>query len=191
MRRPLSDAGFADIIRTFASRFQRSAYRLELQANYVEAGEEDPVPPFLTGQPRHPSAELRDWFAQVAEATAAGKSVRRVRVQQDPPTPYQAWERWLGQWNTAAGEDILYLSRPRAHTIGLLPAAGTTDYWLFDDQWAILMHFDKTGHRIGNEITDDPEPVERARKLRDLAVLHGVPIDYSNATPRQEPGATA
>lgn len=191
MRRPLTDAGFADIIRTFAARFERTAYRLELQANYVEAGEDDPVPAFLTGHPRHPSAELRDWFTQVAEATAAGKSVRRVRVQQDPPTPYQAWERWLGQWNTAAGEDIRYLSRLQAHTIGLLPAAGTTDYWMLDDQWLILMHFDKAGHRTGNEITDDPEPLEQARTLRDLAVRHGVPLDYSDATPHQLPGATA
>lgn len=191
MRRPLPDSGFADIIRTFAARFERSAFRLELQANYVEAGEEDPVPAFLTGDPRHPSAELRDWFAQIAEATAAGKSVRRVRVQQDPPTPYQQWERWLGQWNTAAGEDIRYLTRRRARAIGLLPAAGTTDFWLFDDQWLVLMHFDQAGHRTGNEITDDPEPVERAQKLRDLAVLHGVPLDYSDADTDETPGATA
>ncbi len=191
MRRPLSDTGFADIIRTFASRFQRSAYRLELQAHYVEAGEEDPVPQCLAGTPQHPSAELRDWFTQVAEATTAGKTVQRVRVQHDPPTPYQAWERWLGQWNTTAGEDIRYLTLQRAHTIGLLPAAGTTDYWLFDDQWAILMHFDAAGHRTGNEITDDPEQIEQTRKWRHLAVRHGVPLDYGNATPREQPGETA
>jgi hypothetical protein len=189
VRQPLTDADFAATIRAFADAFTHSAFRLELQANYVEAGEDDPIPAFVAGTPQAPSNELRDWFEQIAVATRAGKHVQRVRVQAEPPTPYQQWERWLGQWNTAAGEDIRYLSRRQAARIGLLPAAGTTDYWLLDDRLLILMHFDEAGHRTGNEITDDPEPVEQARQWRNLAVRHGVPIDYEDAAHRQTPGA--
>lgn len=189
MRRPLPDTGFADIIRTFAARFEHTAFRLELQANYVEAGEDDPVPQFLAGHPGPPTDELAAWFEQIHVATSAGKRVQRVRVQHQPPTPYQAWERWLDRnWNTPAGENIRYLSREQAHHIGLLPAAGTTDWWLFDDQWLILMHFDDAGHRVGNEITDEHEPVEQARQWRYLAVHHGVPLDNTDADPQPTPG---
>ncbi len=188
MRRPLTDTDFAETIRTFAKAFTHSAFRLELQANYVEAGEDNPIPAFVAGTPQPPSDELRDWFEQIAIATRTGKRVQRVRVQTEPPTPYQAWERWLGQWNTAAGEDIRYLTRRQAARIGLLPAAGTDDWWLLDDRLLILMHFDAAGTRIGNEITDDPEPIEHAPQLRDLAVRHGVPIDY-DANPHRTPGA--
>jgi hypothetical protein len=67
-----------------------------------------------------------------------------------------------------------YLTRQRAHEIGLLPAAGNTDWWLLDSSRLIAMHFDDEGHRIKNELITDPAVVIQACMWRDLAVHHSV-----------------
>jgi len=51
------------------------------------------------------------------------------------------------------------MSRSEAVAIGLLPAAGQSD---FDDQ----------GNRLGDELVTDPEVVVRTCAWRDLAVHH-------------------
>jgi len=179
MRLPITADQFDHIIRTFADQFEHEAFRLELQATYVESDEDRTVARFLAGEPDDPteSPGLKAWFEQIAIATSAGKRVVRVRVQEEPPTPYQKWERWLGAWNAAAGEEILYLSRSRAFEIGLLPHAGTSDWWLFDGQILLLMHFDGVGVRCNHELTDAPIKLKQVRAWRDLAVRHGAPDD--------------
>jgi len=164
----ITEAEFADQLRTF----DRTALRLELQSEYREPAEHDTVSRFLYGTPQPPTevAELRDWFEQVATLTRAGKRIARVRVHDDPPTDYQRWERWIGRWNTTAGEQIDYLTRQQATDIGLLPAAGDVDWWLIDDNRVILMRFDPDGRRISNELETDPQTVAQARAWWDLAV---------------------
>lgn len=156
--------------------FQRSAFRLELQPWYVEPEEAETVARFVAGNPQDPTEVpmLRDWFNQIRELTSRGRRVERVRVQDEPPTDYQRWERFISPWNIAAGETMRYLPRDRAHEIGLLPAAGEADWWLFDDTILMLMFFDEDGRRIRNEITDDLSLIEQARAWRDLAVRYSV-----------------
>lgn len=172
MRTPLTEAEFGEQVLNI----EHSALRLELQATYLEPIEADTVARFYAGHPQDPTELpfMRTWYKRVRLATRSGKHVARVRVQEEPPTPYQMWERFIGPWNTAAGEEIRYLTRRHAHTIGLLPAAGTTDWWLLDRRRVILMGFDDVGHRIRTELTDDPETVEQACAWWDLAVRHGV-----------------
>jgi hypothetical protein len=109
-----------------------------------------------------------------------GRRLERVRVHDNPPTDYQRWERWAGRWNIEAGELIRYMERATAHDVGLLPAAGDTDWWLLDDSNVILMRFDKAGNRIHTELTDDPRIVAQASKWWDLAVRHSVPEEIRN-----------
>jgi hypothetical protein len=168
MPTPITDAEFGHLLRTF----QATAFRLELQPAYSEPTEHDTVARFLAGQPQPPTEvpELREWFNQVEALTSAGKSIRRVRVQEDPPTGYQQWERWIDQWNTDAGEHITYLTRQQARDLGLLPDAGDTDWWLLDDTLLILMRFASDGSRVSTETTVDPDLIAQARAWRDLAV---------------------
>lgn len=164
----ITDAEFGQLLRGFNT----TAFRLELQPAYSEPTERDTVARFIAGNPQPPTEvpDLCDWFNQIRRQTSEGKTIRRVRVQEDPPTDYQRWERWIGQWNIKAGEDIAYLTRQRAHEIGLLPDAGDTDWWLIDENTLILMRFDGGGRRISNEVEKDPQVVARARAWRDLAV---------------------
>ena len=157
--------------------FSHTAFRLELQSAYAEPCEEDLLAAWLHGaRPDAPSVvpELRDWYAQVARQVSEGKRVERVRVQQDPPTPYQQFERWLDQWNVAAGELMCYMTRQRASAIGLLPAAGDTDWWLLDSSRLIIMRFDPQGHRIRTALVTRPAAVIKACAWRDLAIHHSV-----------------
>jgi len=163
--------------------FRHTAFRLELQPAYREPSEAETVAKFLAGTPEPPTAVagLREWFDQIAAQAREGKRIERVRVHEDPPTDYQRWERWIGRWNTDAGETIRYLTRRRAHEIGLLPAAGTTDWWLLDSSRLILMTFDAAGNRVHDELETDPAIVVRACAWRDLAVHHSAPSPTRSA----------
>jgi hypothetical protein len=162
--------------------FRHSAFRLELQPDYREPGETDLADLWLAGERVQPESDpgLTEWFRRVREHVAAGRTVSRVRVHEDPPTDYQRWERWLGQWNAAAGEAIRYLTRAQAHEIGLLPAAGDEDWWLYDDTRLLVMRF-ASGRRVQNEIITDRAIVRRACEWRDLAVRHSTLDDHQAA----------
>ena len=177
--RVISPDEFGEIIHDF----DHTAFRLELQDSYAEAEEDDLYAAFLTGDADPPTTvpELREWYRRVAEHVRLGKRIGRVRVQQDPPTPYQQFERWLDRWNLAAGETMRYLTRDRAHEVGLLPAVGTTDWWLLDSSKLIAMHFDDEGNRIRNDLITDPKVVIQACKWRDLAVHHSVLAERQDA----------
>jgi hypothetical protein len=168
--RPLTSEEFGEEIH----RFERDAFRLELQDQYLEDEETNLFAAWRRGDPLPPTGIYQAWYDRIADHVQAGRRVERVRVQQEPPTPYQQFERWLDHWNTQAGETMRYLTRQQAHDIGLLPSAGNTDWWLLDSSKLIVMHFDEQGHRIHNELVTDPQVVTQACTWRDLAVHHSV-----------------
>lgn len=156
--------------------FEHTAFRLELQAAYAEPEEDALFAAFLRGEAESPIVitELREWYARVADHISKGRRVERVRVQEDPPTDYQRFERWLDRWNISAGEVMRYMTVRRAHDVDLLPAAAGADWWLLDSSRLIVMRFDSTGRRVRNEIVTDPTEVIKACKWRDLAVHHSI-----------------
>lgn len=176
----LSEAEFLEVVLSY----EHTAFRLELQRSYAEPNEEPQFAAFLRGEPKQgpDDPDLRHWYERVAEHTARGARMERVRVQEDPPTDYQRFERWLDQWNLPAGEVMRYMTRERAYEIGLLPAAGDADWWLIDSAQLIVMRFDATGHRIANELVIDPETVLQACKWRDLAVHYSVRAQLSDVS---------
>lgn len=179
MSRPLTEEEWAAELASF----EHTAFRLELQPGYAEPSEDALFAAFLAGNP-FPATEvpdLRDWYSLVAAQVRDGKRIERVRVQSDPPTDYQRFERWLDQWNLRAGEVMRYLTVRRAIEIGLLPAAPSNlDWWLLDSARLIVMHFDSQGHRIENTLVTDSETVLQACKWRDLAVHHSTEAHASD-----------
>jgi hypothetical protein len=170
--RILSEDEFAEQIRSF----EHTAFRLEQQRAYDVAAEREMLARFLAGDltPPTETAAVREWFGHVAAQVAAGKRLERVRVQEEPPTPYQEWERWFGRWNSEAGESIRYMTRQEAHNVGLLPAAGNEDWWLLDSCRVVAMRFDDQGHRLESELVTEPARVVQACAWRDLAIHHSV-----------------
>lgn len=170
MGRILSEDESAEQLRSF----EHTAFRLEQQRAYIEPVESDMFSRFLAGDltPPTDTPAAREWFAQVAAHVADGKRIERVRVQDEPPTPYQRWQLWFDRWNKEAGESIRYMSRQRAHEVGLLPAAGDEDWWLFDSCRLMVMRYEGEGHLLEIELLSDPERVVQACAWRDLAVHH-------------------
>jgi Family of unknown function (DUF6879) len=157
--------------------FEHTAFRLEQQRAYIVAVESEMFSRFLAGDltPPTDTPAVREWFAQVGRQVDEGKRIERVRVQDEPQTPYQRWQRWFDRWNNEAGESIRYIARQRAQEIGLLPAAGDEDWWLFDSCRLMVMRYDDEGHLLETGLSTDPERVVQACAWRDLAVHHSTP----------------
>jgi hypothetical protein len=171
---------FTEALRTFRA----SAFRLETQPRYIEPVEQELLDRYLAGEFMAPDAvpELAAWFAQVAAQSAAGQKMTRVRVQAEPPTPYQQFEQWADAWNIRAGETIRYMTESTAREVDLFPATEGKDWWLLDDTTLITFMYDEPGRRIGFDRTTDREQVAQAVAWRDLAISHSVPsINRSSA----------
>jgi hypothetical protein len=96
--------------------------------------------------------------------------MERVRVQDEPPSEYHHYARWVSQWNMEAGEIIHYTTRDRATASGLLPAAGDDDWWFLDDERLIVMEFDADGTMTARRLVTDDASLARARTLWRLAL---------------------
>lgn len=175
MARILADPEFAAMFPAV----QHDAFRLELQPVYREPNEQRCLTAWRAGHGTDPLVDMpgaQEWFAMVAALTRRGGRMERVRIHDEPPTDYQRWLRWLGAWNTEAGEVLRYLTRRRAHEIELLPGAGDVDWWLLDNQTLIWMHFDTIGNRVRTELETSHTALEQARRWRSLALEHGMPL---------------
>jgi hypothetical protein len=151
--------------------FKHTAFRMEVQPVYAVTEERESVEEFLAGEPR-PVTEFpfyAAWLDQIRTLTSEGKRIERVRILTEPPTDYQRWEIWSGQFNAAAGEVIRYLPRQRATEIGL-PVAD--DWWMFDSERVARMRFGQAGEPLGGEIVSDPDVVAQHRAWWNIAVRH-------------------
>lgn len=157
-----------------------SWFRLEtLQAYDVEA-EQDSFAEFLrTGRLDSPGDE--DWRAMIAGHVAAGRTLWRVHVVEEPLTDYVRYEIAEYVRNHAAGEDIRLLPVERGEWPQDLPR--DTDFWLLDDEQptgtAWSMSYDAAGGFLGAELVRDPELIATYRRWRDVALAQATPLqDY-------------
>lgn len=160
---------------------EHTAFRLEIQPFYNVPEEQEPVRLFLAGQPLQPPDDpgYVGWLDYLRERTAAGCRIERVRVQPDPPTDYQRWERWAGRWNVSAGETIRYMTPQDAERVGL-PLR--YDWWLFDSCRLFIMEFSPDRTLLGGELITDPAIVIQHCAWRDLAVHYSTPDAGVQAT---------
>lgn len=167
---------------------RRSIVRLEQQSHYADELRDRHLPRWQAGDPIDPLSEpaLVHWLLLMIELEDRGVEVTRVRVLDDPPTADQEWLRWLGHWNTAAGEEMRYLSRTQASDCGLLPAAGSDDWWLFDDTTLLSLHFDASGAFRSARATQDPRAVQPALRCWTTALANSTPLASEVTLPSKE-----
>lgn len=158
--------------------FTRSAWRLETRDSYTVPAEQASLTTFLaTGELNLTYSQ--PWFDSVRAAKAAGQSYERVRVYPEPLTDYLKFEFAVAPFNIDAGEDIRVMPRSTATTLGL-PGY---DYWLFDDERVIVMHFDDTVGLAAVEVLNDPDTVSQHRAWRDIAWAHADKFETYSMSP--------
>ena len=157
-----------------------SWFRLETLQAYDVAEEHDSFAEFLrTGRLDSPGDV--EWRAMISGHVAAGRSLRRVHVVEEPLTDYVRYEIAEYVRNHEAGEDIRLLPVPAGEWPDGLPR--DTDFWLLDDgqpsESAWAMRYDDAGAFLGVDRVEDPDVIDTYRGWRDVAIAKSVPLnDY-------------
>lgn len=143
-----------------------------MRATYAPSYERDSFQKFLAGEP-YELPWMQDWLSMVEDAAREGRRFARVRVVRLPFSDYNRWSYLIAQYNIAAGEDIRYLISERAQELKL----PDHDYWLFDSNKLLRMHFDEADHFLGGEIVEDSAEIVRHNYWRDAAWRYAVRRD--------------
>ncbi len=101
------------------------------------------------------------WLEMLRGHRAAGRSCRRTRVVSEPLSDYQRWTLSHAELFVDAGEDIRYIPRPRLATV-MLPGSG--DFYVFDDELVLFLHYSGTGTNTAFATTTDPDIVRTCRE---------------------------
>jgi len=146
----------------------QTAFRLEYQRDPLP-GEQAAVQHWTRGNPMLPWEwpEWRNWLDLAWRHVSDGGEIRRVRLVDDPPTPYQQWGISIASWHDQAGEQIRYLTRHRAEQLGI----PVNNWWLFDETHVVLLNYDG-GEVPGKILITDPAMIARYQAWRDLALRH-------------------
>jgi Family of unknown function (DUF6879) len=145
------------------------AYSVDEEAESFRAWKE--------GQPP-PAWQLdRGWCRLVADATAAGKFMQRVRLVRYPLSDYVRFEMdWGYPQNIEAGEDIRILGLSRDDELPFIPEPERGyDFWLFDGVTVVRMDYDGAGRFIGP--VDASEHLSRFMDCRDYAMRRARPFN--------------
>lgn len=145
-----------------------SSWRWECQGDYLVDHEK--VQRWRNGEREEQNYEERDWVRYIRGLRQAGIPWERVRMLTEPVTDYLTWMLAITNWNIDAGEDIRWIKESRARELG----APDYDFYLFDDNRVVIMHFDDDKVLTGAEVVDDEDVVTEHRAWRDTVWPHAV-----------------
>jgi hypothetical protein len=111
----------------------------------------------LCGDPPDDHAWLGWWLDMPRGHVAAGRTCRRARIVSEPVSEYQHWSMSFAGLYVEAGEDISYVSRQNLTTTAL---PGSGDFYVFDDELVLFLHYAGSGLNASCETTDDPTTVQ-------------------------------
>jgi len=153
--RPSSSGELTELVKSI----RKSFVHLETRDAYGTVTELPHWDKWRRGEPD--DSDWLDWYLEMLRGhRAAGRTCRRLRVVSEPVSDYQHWifshvDRFLD-----AGEDISYLSR-RQLTEVMLPGSG--DFYVFDVELVLFLHYAGSGRNTAYEVTDDPQIVQTCR----------------------------
>ncbi|MEU3614226.1 DUF6879 family protein [Streptomyces sp. NPDC006872] len=161
---------------------RRSAVHLEMRDGYMTSD-----PDYVAWQagvrdtPAGGDPETRPWLAWVGDATKRGVVIRRARVFSVPESDYLRFEHHVSHANVRAGEQIRWLSRRRATDI----AFPGNDFWVFDDELVLVLHFTGDGESPDDwwELTDDPQVLRLCSGAFEAVWERGVPHEEYRPSP--------
>ena len=154
-----------DIASLFAN-YRSEAFRLETLPVYNVQSEREAVSHFKkTGQIIRDDS-LIDYLNEAGDKIKQGARHVRVRVIDDPLPDYQRFEIKAGYEPLAQkGGEIFGIAR--ADFNDLISGENLGDFWLFDQAYLLLMHYDESGDIRNRQIVTDVDIVENYKLWRD------------------------
>ncbi|MFH8469607.1 DUF6879 family protein [Streptomyces sp. NPDC017991] len=162
--------------------FEHSAWRMETRGRYASDEVTDTYAQFVgTGAVEW---DMDSWYCTtIRKQIAAGKSVGRVRVVDNPPTLGQRYLMANAERNAALGENMRNLWREDAEELHL----GHADFWILDSRLVVLINFDDADNIVNIELITEPAEVVRYCMLRDAALHHAIPYEsFATLMPAKE-----
>lgn len=164
----------------------RSVFRLEVLQRYTVDSEAESFRAFVEAG-RLPQPQPSPFLNRIRETTRAGCRWQRVHVVRHPLTDYIRYELLSYPAGVEAGYETLIANAVHPEFNEL-----TQDFYLLDDEVAVLMCYDAEGRPRGARRTSDPATVERCRRHRDIAVSMAVPLErYLNLASLLPPNRAA
>lgn len=146
----------------------RTRLKLELRDHY-EVDEAT-----LSAWRRGDAEAVRNGMAftgRVAAETAAGVTVRRIKVLSEPPSEYMRFALDTADAVVDAGEDIRWLPR-RLTSALLLPG---NDFFVLDDELVTFNVLDGEDGRAEQQLWTDPDVVQACRVAFETAWRLAIP----------------
>jgi hypothetical protein len=150
--------------------FERESVHLETRDAYGTAVELPHLAKWAAGEPDD-LEWLQDWCSTLRDHVVAGRSVRRARVISEPLSDYQRWSFSIAQPMVDAGEDIRWVPR---RLVSSLPIPGN-DYYLFDDQLVVFLHYAGNGLGTDKTVSHDAADIELCRSAFEAAWELAIP----------------
>ncbi|MEV6773356.1 DUF6879 family protein [Nocardia sp. NPDC051030] len=152
--RPITDDEFEHLLTDFGC----EAIHLETRDAYGTAVELPYMAKWAAGEPDD-LEWLQGWCTTLYGHIAAGRSVRRARIVSEPLSEYQRWSYSIAQPMVDAGEDIRWVPRRLVSSV----AIPGNDFYLFDGELAVFLHYAGNGLGTGKTVTNDPADIELCR----------------------------
>jgi hypothetical protein len=159
-------------LRQLSRGIRQSFVHLETRDSYGTETELPHLARWRRGEPDD-DAWLDPYLQMIRGHRAAGRTCRRVRVVSEPLSEYQQWVLSSAAQFTSAGEDIRYVPRPGL-TGTSLPGSG--DFYIFDGNLVMFLHYAGTGTNTAFEVTDEPGAVRACQEAFESAWQIGTPL---------------
>ena len=120
-------------------------------------------------------AWLETWCEKIRGHVRAGQTARRAKIISEPLSDYQRWTYDIIQPIVEAGEDIRWVPR---RLVSELCIPGN-DFYLFDDERAVFLHYAGSGLNTMFTTTTDPAVIEMcSQAFEKVWALSSLQRDY-------------
>jgi hypothetical protein len=155
--------------------FRRSVFRLETLDDYSEGLEDEEYRSWSHGN-APPPIDGHWWYDGIVRAaTSEGKRWDRVHMLRQSPAlgDYLRYSFEYGYTRSdQAGERCHILEVPEGRSLPL----PREDFWLFDDEFGVVLDFDAEGRWREAELVTYPPAVNELRRRRDVALALAAPF---------------
>src|SRR5690349_10864917 len=145
----LNEEQLGDFIDTH---FRSDLFRLETLETYAVASDDGDFERYMKGEDAPEALTKGPWLAQLRQEVADGKRTQRLHVVTSPLSKYLRYEcEWGYVYNEQAGEEIRILDLTE---VGWHAELLAVDFFLVEDEWLLMMHYDEDGHFLGADVSE-------------------------------------